>query len=306
MDATHMFSKIMMSNCNDGDSDNNLSPEEVAELVQIGTTFVNGLLLGVATEKMVANSVALLFSTISKYSEIKNSAPARKVDRLAYLITDQDTYKCQACGETGTLSPKLWKKRRDCPDVFKNPKFCKCCFDLAKGVPRWERGTYLAAHPRPRVGASSQRVLHVAGATTAFSNVPGYSSSSAISESQNAQVSSSAASTVVLAANVGSSSSHNVLHVSGSSTAASTVSPCAQASPQVSSSAVAVSVSAALIGSPGARASPRVSTSAAAHSSESATPATVDNCCFTKSASLPAGHFFGGGGISGSYVDSIT
>ena len=51
MDATHMFSKIMMSNRNDGDSDNNLSPEEVAELVQIGTTFVNGLLLGVATEK---------------------------------------------------------------------------------------------------------------------------------------------------------------------------------------------------------------------------------------------------------------
>ena len=258
MDATHMFSKIMMSNCNDGYSDNNLSPEEVAELVQIGTTFVNGLLLGVATEKMVANSVALLFSTISKYSEIKNSAPARKVDRLAYLITDQDTYKCQACGETGTLSPKLWKKRRDCPDVFKNPKFCKCCFDLAKGVPRWERGTYLAAHPRPRVGASSQRVLHVAGATTASSNVPGYSSSSAISESQNAQVSSSAASTVVLAANVGSSSSHNVLHDSGSSTAASTASPCARASPQVSSSEAATSVTATSIVSPSARASSSV------------------------------------------------
>ena len=40
MDVTPMFSKIMMSNCNGGNSDNNLSPEEVAELVQIGTTFV--------------------------------------------------------------------------------------------------------------------------------------------------------------------------------------------------------------------------------------------------------------------------
>ena len=60
-----MFSKIMKSNCNGGFSDNNLSSEEVAELVQIGTTFVNGLLLGVATEKMVANSVALLFTTIT-------------------------------------------------------------------------------------------------------------------------------------------------------------------------------------------------------------------------------------------------
>ena len=62
MDVTPMFSKIMMSNCNGGNSDNNLSPEEVAELVQIGTTFVNGLILGVATDKMVAKlSSATLF-----------------------------------------------------------------------------------------------------------------------------------------------------------------------------------------------------------------------------------------------------
>ena len=159
MDVTHMFSKIMKSNCNGGFSDNNLSSEEVAELVQIGTTFVNGLLLGVATEKMVANSVALLFSTISKHSEIKKSAP--KVDGVAYLITDQDTYKCQACGGTGTLSPQLWKKRRDCHGDFKNPNFCIPCFQWGQGVPRWMRREYLSAHPRPSERASSsQSNLH--------------------------------------------------------------------------------------------------------------------------------------------------
>ena len=108
---------------------------------------------------MVANSVALLFSTISKYSKIKNSAP--KVDGLAYLITDQDTHKCQACGETGTLSPTLRKKCRDCPGDFKNPNFCIPCFKWGQGVPRWERGEYLLAHPRPSGRAnSSQSNLH--------------------------------------------------------------------------------------------------------------------------------------------------
>ena len=57
---------------------------------------------------------------------------------------------------------------------------------------------------------------------------------------------------------VGASSSHSVLHVSGSSTVSSTASPCAQASPQVSYSAAA-SVSAASTGSASARASPKVS-----------------------------------------------
>ena len=37
--------------------------------------------------------------------------PVSKVDESTYLITDKDIHRCKACGETGTLSPKLWKKR---------------------------------------------------------------------------------------------------------------------------------------------------------------------------------------------------
>jgi hypothetical protein len=43
-----------------------------------------------------------------------------RFDESVNLITDKDVHRCKACGETGTLSPQLWKKRRDCPDDFSN------------------------------------------------------------------------------------------------------------------------------------------------------------------------------------------
>ena len=164
MDNDNMFNHV--TNCNVGydNRDDKLSQKETAELLTFATTLANAVIIGIATKDMIENSAALLYSITRKISPNKSSVS--RADESAYLITDQDIHKCQACGETGTLSPKLWKLRRSCPDDFKNPNFCKFCFDWARGVPRWERGTYLAAHPRPRVGASSQSVLHVAGATT--------------------------------------------------------------------------------------------------------------------------------------------
>ena len=49
-----------------------------------------------------------------------NKIPLSTVDESANLITDdyKDVHRCKACGETNTLSPKLWKKFRDRPDDF--------------------------------------------------------------------------------------------------------------------------------------------------------------------------------------------
>jgi len=196
--------------------------------------------------------------------------PVSKVDESTYLITDKDIHRCKACGETGTLSPKLWKKRRDCPDDFVYPNLCTPCYEHGREVPRWQRSEYLAAHPRPSIGASSsQSVLNVSGASTASSRGRATSSVSAAAVWPN-DVSAAAA---LPNAQVSSPSAASV-------SATSTGLPSAQASPQVSSSAAASSVSAASIGSPSARASPRVSSLAAAASVSAVSP-TVSNSVLT-------------------------
>ena len=80
---------------------------ETAELLTFATTLANAVIIGIATKDMIENSAALLYSITRKISLNKSSVS--RADESAYLITDQDIHKCQACGETGTLSPKLWK-----------------------------------------------------------------------------------------------------------------------------------------------------------------------------------------------------
>ena len=146
MDVTHMFSKIIMSNCNGG-KDNEINSTQAGILRDVGRTIVHMVSQDGATIEGACGLIDVMIRTlrvrrVSNFSST-NKIPVSTVDESANLITDKDVHQCKACGETDTLSPKLWKKRRDCPDVFKNPKFCKCCFDLAKGVPRWERGTHI-------------------------------------------------------------------------------------------------------------------------------------------------------------------
>jgi hypothetical protein len=170
--------------------------------------------------------------------------PTSTVNESASLITDKDVHQCKACGETDTLSPKLWKKRRDCPDDFEYPIYCKGCFEWSQRVPRWDRCKFLAAHPRPRVGSSSSHsVLHVAGSCAAAASVPAASTGPPSVRPRvrvSPQVSSSAAAASVPAASTGS--------------------PSARVSPRVSSfSAAAASLSASSTGHSSAQASPQVS-----------------------------------------------
>lgn len=83
------------------------------------TTLANALIIGIATKDMVANSAAFLHSMVKNTLE---KGPLSKPSETEYLLTDKDIHRCQACGETYTLSPKLWKKLRDRPDDFECPK----------------------------------------------------------------------------------------------------------------------------------------------------------------------------------------
>ena len=263
MDVTHMFSKIMMSNCNGG-KDNEINQTQKEILRDVGRTIVHMVTLDGATIEGARGMIDVMIRAldVGRVSKLSSAYkfPVSKVDESTYLITDKDIHRCKACGETGTLSPKLWKKRRDCPDDFVYPNLCTPCYEHGREVPRWQRSEYLAAHPRPSIGASSsQSVLNVSGALTASSRGRATSSVSAAAVWPN-DVSAAAA---LPNAQVSSPSAASV-------SATSTGLPSAQASPQVSSSTAAASVSVAVKGPPSAQASPLVSSSAAAAASESA------------------------------------
>ena len=203
-----MFPKIILSNCNGG-KNNEINPTQAGILLDVGRMIVHMATQEGATLEVASGLIDVMIRTlgvrlISNLSST-NKFPVSLVDEPTNRITDEDVHQCKACGKTDTLSPKLRKRRRDCPGEFKYPNYCKRCFEWSQRVQRWDRNKFLANHPRPSVGASS---------------------------------------------------SHSVLHVSGSSTGSSTASPCAQASPQVSSSAVAALVSAASTGPPIASAGP--------------------------------------------------
>ena len=131
MDVTHMFSKIMMSNCNGG-KDNEINSTQAGILRDVGRTIVHMVSQDGATLEGACGLIdvmirALSVERISNFSST-NKIPVSTVDESANLITDKDVHRCKACGETDTLSPKLWKKRRDCPDDFEYPNYCKRCF----------------------------------------------------------------------------------------------------------------------------------------------------------------------------------
>jgi hypothetical protein len=151
-----MFSKIMMSNCIGG-KDNVFNSTQAEILRDVGRTIVHMVTLDGATIEGAREMIdvvirALDVGRVSKLSSTYKF-PASTVNESANLITDKDEHRCKACGDTDNFSPKLWKKRRDCPNDFECPNYCQECFKRSKGVPRWERRKFLADHPRPSAEA---------------------------------------------------------------------------------------------------------------------------------------------------------
>ena len=171
MDATTCSQRSWMSNCNGG-KDNMINPTQKEILRDVGRTIAHMVTLNGATIEGARGMIYVMIRALNVGRTSKLSSnykfPTSTVNESASLITDKDVHQCKACGETDTLSPKLWKKRRDCPDDFEYPNYCKGCFEWSQRVPRWDRCIFLAAHPRPRVGSSSSHsVLHLPGASTA-------------------------------------------------------------------------------------------------------------------------------------------
>ena len=111
MDATHMFSKIMTSNCNGG-KDNEINSTQAGILRDVGRTIVHMVSQDGATIEGACGLIDVMIRTlrvvrIPNFSST-NKIPVSTVDESANLITDKDVHRCKACGETDTLSPKLW------------------------------------------------------------------------------------------------------------------------------------------------------------------------------------------------------
>ena len=110
-----MFSKIMMSNCNGG-KDNEINSTQAGILRDVGRTIVHMVSQDGATLEGACGLIDVMIRTLrvgrTSNSSSANKLPASTVDETANLITDKDVHRCKACGDTDTLSPKLWKPSR--------------------------------------------------------------------------------------------------------------------------------------------------------------------------------------------------
>ena len=115
MDVTHMFSKIMMSNCNGGKY-NKVNSTQAGILRDAGRTMIHMVTLDTVTFESARGVVDIMLHVlgvgrISKFSSL-NEEPVSKVDKFADLITNKDIYRCQHCTKNDALTLKLRKARQ--------------------------------------------------------------------------------------------------------------------------------------------------------------------------------------------------
>ena len=116
MDATTCSQRSWMSNCNGG-KDNEINPTQKEILRDVGRTIAHMVTLNGATIEGARGMIDVMIRALDVGRTSKSSSnykfPTSTDNESASLITDKDVHQCKACEETDTLSPKLWKQRRD-------------------------------------------------------------------------------------------------------------------------------------------------------------------------------------------------